>query len=55
MKYLRRAHDELFEYTYQVLVRDKKLIPDRLVPFAVNGGGDFYCDAANAVLTQPAP
>ena len=43
MKYLRQAHDVLFEDTYQVLVRDKKLIPDRLVPFAVNGGGDFFC------------
>ncbi|MFJ9844849.1 SMI1/KNR4 family protein [Kitasatospora sp. NPDC101155] len=43
MKYLRSAEGVLFEDTYRRLVRDRKLIPDQLIPFAVNGGGDFFC------------
>jgi len=43
MKYRGYADEMRFEDSYQLLVRDKKLIPDHLVPFAINGGGDFFC------------
>ena len=32
-----------FEETYEDLVTSRALIPADLIPFAVNGGGDYYC------------
>jgi len=42
---LRRLHPNspTFEETYEALVLKKRLIPENLVPFATNGGNDFYC------------
>lgn len=33
----------VFEKMYEVVVQKKKLIPVRLIPFAINQGGDFFC------------
>jgi hypothetical protein len=43
MKYRQEPDEILFEETYISIVIQKQLIPTHLVPFAIGGGGDFYC------------
>ena len=37
----------LFEDTFIALKKEKKILPDYLIPFAINPGGDYYCFSIN--------
>lgn len=40
--------------TYEILIRQKKLLPDNYFPFAVDGTGDYFfvdCTSADALVT----
>lgn len=43
MRWRQHPHQVLFEETYRRIVLQEALVPAWLVPFAIDGGGNFFC------------